>query len=84
MKNLLLIAALLVPVATASAEVKVSGKGIELSKDCVRVEGENVSIKSDDCKSGKYGDREHENRSIHGDNNPGQGHNKDKKGKKDK
>ncbi|MBR9787941.1 MAG: CG2 omega domain protein [Vibrionaceae bacterium] len=81
MKKLLLIAAVLLPFASAHAEITVKGDDFELSKDCVRLSGDNVSIKSDDCTSKNWDKDKKGNASIHGDDNPGQGH-KDKKDKK--
>ncbi|HHF3258090.1 CG2 omega domain protein [Vibrio diabolicus] len=80
MKKALLLAAILLPLASAHAEISVKGDGFELSNDCVRLSGDNVSIKSDDCSSKQWKDKD--NSSVHGDDNPGKGHNKDKKDKK--
>ena len=55
---------------------------MEISKDCLKLEGDNVQIKSEDCQSSKFKDKDdNENRSVNGDNNPGKGHSKDKKDK---
>ncbi|KIF50362.1 hypothetical protein [Vibrio owensii] len=83
MKKLLLLAAVLMPLApVAHADITIKGDDFELSEDCLRLNGDNVSIKSDDCSSGKH-DKDHKgNSSVHGDNNPGKGHDKDKKDKK--
>ncbi|TBT21582.1 CG2 omega domain protein, partial [Vibrio parahaemolyticus] len=51
MKKLLLLAAVLLPFASAHAEITVKGDDFELSKDCVRLSGDNISVKSDDCSS---------------------------------
>lgn len=84
MKKILLTTTfMLVPFSIAQAEITVSTDNIEISKDCIKLEGENVTVKSDDCRSDKFDKDKHENRSIHGDNNPGKGHDKDKR-KKDK
>ncbi|HHX8272059.1 TPA: CG2 omega domain protein [Vibrio diabolicus] len=86
MKKALLLAAILLPLASAHAEISVKGDGFELSNDCVRLSGDNVSIKSDDCSSKQWKDKDNKgnkgNSSVHGDDNPGKGHNKDKKDKK--
>ncbi|EPF7976785.1 CG2 omega domain protein [Vibrio harveyi] len=81
MKKLLLLAAVLMPLAPAAyADITIKGDDFELSEDCLRLDGDNVSIKSDDC-SGKH-DKGKGNASIHGDDNPGKGHGNDKgKGK---
>ncbi|HHF2912183.1 CG2 omega domain protein [Vibrio parahaemolyticus] len=83
MKKALLLAAIIMPLASAHAEISVKGDGFELSNDCVRLSGDNVSIKSDDCSSKQWKDKDNKgNSSVHGDDNPGKGHNKDKKDKK--
>ncbi|MHA7229804.1 CG2 omega domain protein [Vibrio campbellii] len=83
MKKLLLLAAVLMPLAPAAyADITIKGDDFELSEDCLRLSGDNVSIKSDDCSSGKR-DKDHKgNASVHGDDNPGKGHDKGKKDKK--
>nr|WP_242013509.1 hypothetical protein [Vibrio parahaemolyticus] len=54
-----------------------------MSKDCVRLSGDNISVKSDDCSSKNWDDKDKKgNASVHGDDNPSKGHNKDKKDKK--
>lgn len=78
MKKFLLIAAVLLPFASAHAEITVKGDDFELSKDCVRLSGDNISVKSDDCTSKNWDKDKKGNASVHGDDNPGQGH-KDKK-----
>ena len=78
-----LVAFILFPVSAVHAEITVSGDNIEISKDCIKLESENVTVKTDDCRSDKFDKKDHENRSVHGDNNPGKGHDKDKP-KKDK
>ncbi|MGR5067075.1 MULTISPECIES: CG2 omega domain protein [Vibrio] len=85
MTKLLLLTAVLMPLAPAYANITIKGDDFELSEDCLRLNGDNVSIKSDDCSSGKNnkgnkGDKG--NSSIHGDDNPGKGHDKSKKDKK--
>ncbi|MBY6237103.1 CG2 omega domain protein [Vibrio harveyi] len=85
MKKLLLLAAVLMPLAPAAyADITIKGDDFELSEDCLRLDGDNVSIKSDDC-SGKHDKGKGKgkgNASIHGDDNPGKGHGNDKgKGK---
>lgn len=82
LKKLLLIAFTLLPISYAQADVSISGDGFELSKDCLKLESNNIKINSEDCSDGKgksKGDKQ--NSSVHGDNNPGKG-NKDKKEKK--
>ncbi len=84
MKKLLLLAAVLLPLSSANAEITVKGDDFELSKDCVRLSGDNISIKSDDCSSKDWGDKDKKgNASVHGDDNPGQGHKNKKDKKKD-
>ncbi|CAH1202391.1 CG2 omega domain protein [Vibrio harveyi] len=83
MKKLLLLAAVIMPLAPAAyADITIKGDDFELSEDCLRLDGDNVSIKSDDC-SGKHDKGKGKgNASIHGDDNPGKGHGNDKgKGK---
>ncbi|CAH0531363.1 hypothetical protein CTH30272_03600 [Allocatenococcus thiocycli] len=82
MKKFLLLAAVLLPFASAHAEITVKGDDFELSKDCVRLSGDNISVKSDDCTSKNWDKDKKGNSSVHGDGNPGKGHNKDKKDKK--
>ena len=74
MKKFLLIAAVLLPFASAHAEITVKGDDFELSKDCVRLSGDNISVKSDDCTSKNWDKDKKGNASVHGDDNPGQGH----------
>ncbi|AXY00616.1 CG2 omega domain protein [Vibrio alfacsensis] len=82
MKKLLLLTAMLMPLAPAYADITIKGDGFELSEDCLRLDGDNVSVKSDDCSSKKH-DKDHKgNASVHGNDNPGKGHDKDKKDKK--
>lgn len=82
-KKLLLIAAVtLLPLSVAQAEITISTDKMEISKDCIKLEGDNVQVKSDDCSSGKFDKGDHDNRSVHGNDNPGQGHDKGKKDKK--
>ncbi|MGR5118576.1 CG2 omega domain protein [Vibrio astriarenae] len=78
MKRLVVLAALFLPMM-ALADITISGDKMELSKDCVRLDGDNVKIKSDECESskGKHG-KDGDNRSVHGDDNPGKGHGKNK------
>ncbi|MCW8328791.1 CG2 omega domain protein [Photobacterium sp. SDRW27] len=65
---------------SAQADVKISGDGFELSKDCLKLESDNVKISSEECEEWKKKNKG--NSSVHGDNNPGQGNKKDQKGKK--
>ena len=58
MKKALLLVALILPLASAHAEISVKGDGFELSDDCVRLSGDNVSIKSDDCSSKQWNDKD--------------------------
>lgn len=76
----ILIAAVLFPLSLAQAEITISTDKLELSKDCKKLDGDNIQVKSDNCKSDKFDKGDKENRSVHGDNNPGKGH--DKKDKK--
>ncbi|MGR5063144.1 CG2 omega domain protein [Photobacterium sp. DNB22_13_2] len=62
------------------ADVKISGDGFELSKDCLKLESDNVKITSEECEQWK---KNQENRSVHGNDNPGKGNKKDKKPKKE-
>ncbi|MHA2708760.1 CG2 omega domain protein [Vibrio owensii] len=83
MKKLLLLAAVLMPLAPAAyADITIKGDDFVLSEDCLRLDGDNVSIKSDDCSSGKHDKKHKGNSSVHGDDNPGKGHDKGKKDKK--
>ena len=55
------------------------------SQDCSSLKIGDVTIKSDGCANGDSNGKNKENRSVHGDNNPGKGHDKQKSGKqKDK
>ena len=55
------------------------------SQDCSSLKIGDVTIKSDGCANGDSDGKNKENRSVHGDNNPGKGHDKQKSGKqKDK
>ncbi len=82
-KVLMITAAVLFPLSAAYADITVTGDNIEISKNCIKLESENVTVKTDDCRSDKFDKDKHENRSVHGDNNPGKGHDKGKP-KKDK
>ncbi|PSU33550.1 CG2 omega domain protein [Photobacterium lutimaris] len=73
------LATLLVSIGV-SANVKISGDGFEISKDCLKLESDNVKITSEECEQWK---KNQENRSVHGDDNPGKGNKKDKKPKKE-
>ncbi|WP_394240310.1 CG2 omega domain protein [Vibrio astriarenae] len=78
MRTVLLMSAFLFPIL-ASADVTISGDKMELSKDCLRLEGDNVKITSEECKSSKNKhDKDGDNRSVHSDDNPGKGHGKKK------
>jgi hypothetical protein len=79
MKPYLVLLASQLLISPAYADVSISTDKLEVTDDCVRLETSNVKIDSDDCKSGKGKKHEHENRSVHGDNNPGKGHDKSKK-----
>ena len=76
MKNALLAAALLC-VSAVHAETTLSVGDVKISNDCVDVKSGDVSVKSGDCGGKDKGS--HENRSVHGDDNPGRGHDKQKK-----
>ncbi len=55
------------------------------SQDCSSLKIGDVTVKSDGCANGDSDGKNKENRSVHGDNNPGKGHDKQKSGKqKDK
>ena len=55
------------------------------SQDCSSMKMGDVTIKSDGCANGDSDGKNKQNRSVHGDNNPGKGHDKSKSGKhKDK
>jgi hypothetical protein len=80
MRTTLLILTLL-SVSLAHAQVTVSTDKVKISNDCLRVNAEGVSVKTGDCDNRGKGPQG--NRSIHGGNNPGRGHDKyDKPGKK--
>ena len=51
------------------------------SQDCSSLKIGDVTIKSDGCANGDSDGKNKENRSVHGDNNPGKGHDKQKSGK---
>ncbi|MGF1735478.1 CG2 omega domain protein [Photobacterium satsumensis] len=70
----------LLVIGGVNADVKISGDGFELSKDCLKLESDNVKITSEECEQWK---KNQENRSVHGDDNPGKGNKKDKKPKKE-
>ncbi|MGL4207443.1 MAG: hypothetical protein ACRCRW_15170 [Aeromonadaceae bacterium] len=51
-------------------------------QDCSSLKIGDVTIKSDGCQSDEWKKgKSKENRSVHGDNNPGKGHDKSKSGK---
>lgn len=85
MQNTILIALLTLLFANpTTAEITIKGNGFELSNDCLKMEGENFLIRTDECD--EWRKNHHDNRSVHGDDNPGKGnkagHGKDKnKGK---
>lgn len=55
------------------------------SQDCSSLKIGDVTVNSDGCANGDSDGKNKENRSVHGDNNPGKGHDKQKSGKqKDK
>ncbi|WP_120512007.1 CG2 omega domain protein [Photobacterium salinisoli] len=84
MKLSLYIISALVPFSVAVAEITVSGENIEINKDCIRIDSNNVKIRSDDCDEQNKVNKNNDNRSVQGDHNPGQGHDKDKKKDKGK
>ncbi len=51
------------------------------SQDCSSLKIGDVTVKSDGCANGDSNGKNKENRSVHGDNNPGKGHDKQKSGK---
>ncbi|GMQ46393.1 CG2 omega domain protein [Vibrio sp. 10N] len=75
----------LIPLSAAQADITIKGDRMEISDDCRQIEGDVMTLRSEDCdersKGGNKG--KGENRSIHGDDNPGKGHdrNKNNKGK---
>ncbi|SEG24210.1 CG2 omega domain protein [Vibrio hangzhouensis] len=75
----------LLPLSTAYADLTIKSDRMEISEDCRQIEGDKMTLRSEDCESSDKGkDKGNgENRSVHGDNNPGKGHDKSKKGKKD-
>ena len=51
------------------------------SQDCSSLKIGGVTVNSDGCANGDSDGKNKENRSVHGDNNPGKGHDKQKSGK---
>ena len=51
------------------------------SQDCSSLKIGDVTVNSDGCANGDSDGKNKENRSVHGDNNPGKGHDKQKSGK---
>ena len=84
MNKFILLAVLLIPLTSAYADITLEGDNFELSDDCMRLGGDNLSITSEDCASGKHDSKHKDNASVHGGDNPGKGHDKDKKDKKEK
>ncbi|MEI8592835.1 CG2 omega domain protein [Photobacterium sp. Hal280] len=84
MKFSLYIISALVPFSVAVAEVTVSGENIEINRDCIRIDSNNVKIRSDDCDTKNKINKNNDNRSVQGNDNPGQGHDKNKKKDKGK
>lgn len=77
MRNLLLIlAALLLPVSASYADISIKTDNLELSEDCVSYESKRVKIESEECDSKHHKGKS--NRSVHGKDNPGKGHEKKK------
>ncbi|USD61783.1 CG2 omega domain protein [Vibrio sp. SCSIO 43140] len=88
MKTLLpLSLALLFSLPMAHADVTIKGDRMEISEDCRKIEGEVMTLRSEDCESDSKGSHKNkgkgENRSVHGDDNPGKGHDKKNKDKDD-
>jgi hypothetical protein len=83
MKHTLFVIALIL-LSPAHAEVTVETDKMKISDDCVSVKSDGVSIKSGDCSHRKKNKGSQENRSIHGDNNPGKGHDKQNQSNKKK
>ncbi|WP_394152200.1 CG2 omega domain protein [Vibrio maritimus] len=86
MKTLLpLSLALLFSLPMAHADVTIKGDRMEISEDCRKIEGEVMTLRSEDCESDSKGSHKGkgENRSVHGDDNPGKGHDKKNKDKDD-
>lgn len=72
----------LLSVSLAHAEVTVSTDKVRISNDCLRVNSDGISVKTGDCDSRGRGPQG--NRSVHGENNPGRGHDKQNKPGKNK
>ena len=52
------------------------------TQDCSSLKIGDITVKSDGCQSDEWKNgKAKENRSVHGDNNPGKGHAKSKQGK---
>jgi len=81
MRRTLLILSLLC-ISLAHAEVTVSTDKVKISNDCLRVNSDGISVKTGDCDSRGKGSQG--NRSVHGDDNPGRGHDKQHKPGKNK
>ncbi|MGR5285698.1 CG2 omega domain protein [Vibrio maritimus] len=73
----------LLPLSAAQADVTIKGDRMEISDDCRKIEGDVMTLRSEDCEDGSKGGNKNkgDNRSIHGDDNPGKGHGKDKNNK---
>lgn len=70
----------LLPLSVAQADVTIKGDRMEISDDCRKIEGDKMTLRSEDCEDRSKGGNKNkgENRSVHGDDNPGKGHDKDK------
>lgn len=81
--SVFLLVSCLIPVSSAYADLTIKSDRMEISEDCRQIKGDVVTLRSEDCEDNKGGkDKgDKENRSIHGDDNPGKGHDKNKKGK---
>lgn len=78
-KLMVLLGLLLLPVYFAQADGSEAKGKMALDKDCVAKNGEQLQIQAKDCQPKQKAKADKENRSIHGDNNPGKGHDKNTK-----
>ncbi|MGF1773631.1 CG2 omega domain protein [Vibrio wakamikoensis] len=75
-KLIFILTAMLLPVSISFASISIKGDHLELSEDCVSYESDRVRIESEECDN-KH-NKNKENRSVHGKDNPGKGHGKKK------
>ncbi|MGV2988926.1 CG2 omega domain protein [Vibrio sp. E150_011] len=87
MKQLLLIPiTFFFSLSMAHADLTIKSDRMEISEDCRQVKGDVMTLKSEDCDDSSNGSSKDKgngmskgnNRSIHGDDNPGKGHDKSK------